>query len=352
MKKTITTKEIAKLANVSVGTVDRVLHNRGQVSEKTKHKILQIIESGNYQPNLFARNLALNKTYTIVSLIPSFKANEYWEAPSLGMAKAVSELNQFGLSLNGLEYDPNNPSSFLETGMKILKLKPDAVILAPVFKNEMKILAKYYQTANIPFVFIDSNIAELPALTFIGQDSFQSGCLAAKLLNFGSTPGSEFCIVSLVGKRTNNIVSRRIQGFENYFLENKLNVPITRFEGSNDTLNTFYDYINQRDASGINVFVSNSKINLVASKLDKIRKSRKIKLLGYDLIKANRMCLLNGNIDFIIDQQAQLQGYQGIQLIYQHLILKQKLNRINFMPIDIVTKENLMYCSGNFSYTL
>ncbi|MBN2051635.1 MAG: LacI family DNA-binding transcriptional regulator [Spirochaetales bacterium] len=39
----MTIKDIARMANVSIGTVDRVIHKRGRVSEETKDRILGII---------------------------------------------------------------------------------------------------------------------------------------------------------------------------------------------------------------------------------------------------------------------------------------------------------------------
>ena len=50
--------DIAKMAGVSVGTVDRVIHNRGRVSEENRKKVQAILEMVNYQPNLMARSLA------------------------------------------------------------------------------------------------------------------------------------------------------------------------------------------------------------------------------------------------------------------------------------------------------
>src|SRR5690606_41827480 len=47
--KALTIKEIAKLADVSLGTVDRVIHKRGKVSKETEKKILDIIEKVNYK---------------------------------------------------------------------------------------------------------------------------------------------------------------------------------------------------------------------------------------------------------------------------------------------------------------
>ena len=49
-----TIKDIARMAGVSAGTVDRVLHNRGDVSEKSKEKVQKVLDEINYQPNVFA----------------------------------------------------------------------------------------------------------------------------------------------------------------------------------------------------------------------------------------------------------------------------------------------------------
>ena len=55
----VTIEEIARLAGVSIGTVDRVLHDRGRVSNQTRDKILSIVESTGYKPNVIARSLCL-----------------------------------------------------------------------------------------------------------------------------------------------------------------------------------------------------------------------------------------------------------------------------------------------------
>ena len=84
--------DIAKMAGVSVGTVDRVIHNRGRVSEENKKKVQAILEMVHYQPNLMARSLASKKQYHFVAIIPSFAHGEYWEAISEGIDKAASEI--------------------------------------------------------------------------------------------------------------------------------------------------------------------------------------------------------------------------------------------------------------------
>ena len=56
-----TIKDIASLANVSIGTVDRVLHNRGEVNPDTRNRVMSFIEELGYTPNLIAKSLALKK---------------------------------------------------------------------------------------------------------------------------------------------------------------------------------------------------------------------------------------------------------------------------------------------------
>jgi LacI family transcriptional regulator len=63
-------QDIAELAGVSTGTVDRVLHNRKGVSQKTKEKIQAIMDEYGYQPNLIARQLKNNKILKIGVLLP------------------------------------------------------------------------------------------------------------------------------------------------------------------------------------------------------------------------------------------------------------------------------------------
>lgn len=57
----ITSKEIAELAGVSRGTVDRALKGREGVNPKTKERILKIAEENNYKPNLIGKALVYSQ---------------------------------------------------------------------------------------------------------------------------------------------------------------------------------------------------------------------------------------------------------------------------------------------------
>jgi LacI family transcriptional regulator/LacI family asc operon transcriptional repressor len=57
--------DISKKAGVSIATVSRVINGNSYVSEKTKKKVLDVIEECDYTPNAFARGLGLNSMKTI-----------------------------------------------------------------------------------------------------------------------------------------------------------------------------------------------------------------------------------------------------------------------------------------------
>lgn len=62
--------DIAKLANVSIATVSRVVNGSPSVSEKTRNKVLDVINESGYTPNIFAQGLGLDSMKTIGIICP------------------------------------------------------------------------------------------------------------------------------------------------------------------------------------------------------------------------------------------------------------------------------------------
>ncbi len=86
--------DIAKLANVSIATVSRVVNNSPKVSQKTKEKVLAIMQENEYTPNAFARGLGLGSMKTIGIICP--------DIADIYMAKAISYLER---NLHDYGYD-------------------------------------------------------------------------------------------------------------------------------------------------------------------------------------------------------------------------------------------------------
>ena len=104
--------DIAKMAGVSVGTVDRVIHNRGRVSEENRKKVQAILEMVNYQPNLMARSLASKKQYHFLLQSPRLLLRRSREAISEGIDKAASEMGSYNITITKLFFDQYDNKTF------------------------------------------------------------------------------------------------------------------------------------------------------------------------------------------------------------------------------------------------
>ena len=187
--KKIGIKDIALKAGVSIGTVDRVLHMRGDVSAVTQSRVLAIVKEYGYTPNVIARTLSSKKQLIIGIVIPdSSDHNPYWEMPIQGISKAAGELSRFNTGIIEAYFDASDEASFREAFDKVLAQKPDGMVLNPVFGHNSLEQIQQLDEARIPYVSIEVNIEGIDKLGHFGQDARQSGRVAASLVATG-VPG-------------------------------------------------------------------------------------------------------------------------------------------------------------------
>ncbi|PTN06283.1 LacI family DNA-binding transcriptional regulator [Mangrovibacterium marinum] len=341
-------KDIAERAKVSTGTVDRVLHNRGRVSEDVKQRVLAIVKELNYEPNILAQALKSSRKFTLAALTPDPKADEYWEAPMQGIEQAEHDHRQFGLEVKIHTFNPADQNSFKDTISKIDKNSYDGILLAPIFGTESLSYMSEWKSAGIPFCLFNTHIPDYEPLTYIGQDSYQSGILAAKLLHYGHPAPTTFVVAHVDEdlKNSPHLIRKEI-GFTDYFQQANLSdFNIVKLE-LNDRNNkaAFYGQLERflaehPDTSGI--FVTNSRAFHIAAFLEE-KQLGHIRLIGYDLLPQNIDYLNADRINFIINQNPFSQGYFGIKTLADFLIFKIKPAAIKYLPLDLITKENLRY---------
>ncbi|MGV3503623.1 MAG: LacI family DNA-binding transcriptional regulator [Adhaeribacter sp.] len=341
-------KDIAEKAQVSTGTVDRVIHNRGRVAEEVRQKVLQIIEELNYQPNLIARTLKSNRSYTLAALLPDPASDSYWQGPQAGIEKAATELGQYGILVEQFIFDPYQVESFLEQARQVSLSKPDGIILAPIFHKEVLPFFQDWQQARIPYVLFNTQIPQGQALSYIGQDSYQSGLLAAHLLQDG-IPGPASLLVAHIGEDILNSAHllEKEKGFRDYFPKNKLEKSFRIFQQVFQTgdRQAFASQlaellVKHPDLKGI--FITNSKAHEMAAYLEQPA-FQHLRLVGYDLLPENLAHLETGRIRFLINQNPIGQGYWGVHQLTDYLVFKKDIPPVKYLPLDIITRENLRY---------
>ncbi|MFO7747073.1 MAG: substrate-binding domain-containing protein, partial [Orrella sp.] len=114
--------------------------------------------------------------------------NTYWIAHPKGIEKAVEELHPFQIDINYFLFDLHNENDFIEKTREVLKKKPDGVIIAPILKKEALHFCNQLDDFKIPYVFIDTFLENTNCISFIGEDAFQGGRVAASLIDYGLSP--------------------------------------------------------------------------------------------------------------------------------------------------------------------
>jgi LacI family transcriptional regulator len=340
-------KEIAKRANVSIATVDRVIHNRTGVSDKTKEKIQAIIKELDYQPNILARRLASRKVLNFAVLIPEVSSETaFWEAPLKGILEAQAEIERYGINVGKYFFDQNDRKSFVKQADLILKSKVDGVLMAPSFIEESIKFTTVCRERRIPYVFINSDIPNQDSLCYIGPNLFHSGYLSAHLMNYLVKKEEKILIVNISKEIDNeHHLLRKEEGFRTYFKNNGLNKDIVKTDiQKTDYLSVKKNLIKVLKSNpGIQaIFVTNSRVSSVARFLEE-SDLNKFLLVGYDFLEGNVEFLKKDVIDFLICQKPQEQGFRGLMALYQRLVHSQDVEKIHFMPIDIITRENYQF---------
>lgn len=321
------------------------------MSKTTRKKILTVIKELNYEPNLIARSLATREKNMFAVLIPYHtEDNTYWKTPLEGIEKAETEIRDYGVRLVKFLFDQYNIDSFKKESKKVFKIAPNAVLLAPVFYKESLIFIKKCDSANIPYLFIDSNLNNQKNISYIGQDSFQSGYLAARLIRYGLTGKLNFLVIHVARKTENtNHLKQREEGFR-FFFKNNSRFRNTRIKhifipGSEKDV-AFRIPLSCFGEKTDGVFVT-SNAHKVAGFMVKNNLSE-TRFIGYDLTPDNLKFLEEGIIDFLICQKPFEQGYQGILSLFNHFVLRKPVKYINYVPIDIITRENYRYYMDYF----
>jgi LacI family transcriptional regulator len=343
--KSIRIKDIAQLAGVSVGTVDRVLHNRGRVSEDALKKVMSVLEQIDYKPNLIARTLGANKTYRIAALMPNPEQDPYWYSTKSGMSQAEAEWLRYGVKVEPYFFDLYDKSSFEEVAIAVSESKPDGILVAPIFYNESLPFFQRFSDNGIPYVLFNTNIPEANALSFIGQNLYQSGKVGGELMYLALQSQPGLVVVIHINEDPGNSVhlAEKEKGFREFFQNRNITQKITTLN-LNDPAHAVVEAELDKTLRAENVkgiFVSTSKgTYLIASLLEKFNR-KDIVLIGYDMLQENIRYMKRGVIHFLINQNPKRQAFLGINHLVGHLILKKDAPTQDLLPLEIISRENL-----------
>ena len=351
MAEKIRIKDIAERAGVSVGTVDRVLHDRPNVSKPARDKVEKALKEMNYQPNVYASALAYNKSYTFYLLIPKHESEAYWEEIEEGAKKCEDTRRDFHIDVEIRFYERSSEESFREEGNKILEASPEGVIVVPSSLDVTREFTEALHHKSIPFILLDSYMPDLRPLSFFGQDSFCSGFFAAKMLMMLAAKEDEILLMRQTkdGRVVSKQQDNREVGFRHYMHDHFPNVKITLLDlPLSGTRAEFVKMLEKFFAVHPNIhhcITMTSKAHIVGDFLLKTNR-RDVQIMGYDMVEKNARCLREGSISFLIAQHAYMQGYSCVDTLFQAIVLKKKVTPVNIH--HCITMTSKAHIVGDF----
>jgi len=353
MKK-VTIKDIALIAGVSRGTVDRVINGRGNVSEDVAKKILKIANELGFEKNLIASTLASNKTYKIAIVSPDPESDVFWSQPSEGILNALELVKHYGIIAEYYNFDISRKDEFCMQLENAFASRPDAILTAPTFTAESLEYLEQAVKLGIPFITINTEIRHPGILCYVGQNSYNSGYLAGRLFHLRLHSGDEIIAVNLGHKLSNaQHYSDKVSGLKAYFNEHQMdNNPVFWYEfdqfSDTEKLTEFWMSIKSAHPRMKGVFFTNSRAYRIVNLFTE-EDIKKLDIVGFDMIEPNIKLLKENKIDFIINQNPIQQGYLGIMNFVNHFILKKEISKTQYLPLDIVLKENVDFYIDYFN---
>lgn len=344
----VTINDVARMSGVSKGTVDRVLHNRGEVSAKSRDRVLKVIEELGYKPNIYASLLASRKEHRIVCIIPEFTSGEFWELTEKGIGKGKDYASDYGISVEIQKYDQYSMESFQQACERTLAVDPAGVIVAPLFRAETFKFVTELKNRGIAYIYIDSKLEDDNYLGYFGLPMYQSGYLCADMLTDGrDVPKVHIIRIARDKKGLSDPTVTRRTGFLDYMSEHYPDTEISNVfidpknrEGIFNTLDKMF----MDDPDPVKYLVMfNSRVHLVADYLRE-RNITTCRVVGFDVLEKNLSALRDGFVQMLIAQHSDSQTALAVSSLADWLVLGKPLpKKDNYTQMDILCRYNCDY---------
>lgn len=334
----ITITQIAKLAGVSRGTVDRVIHQRGKVSPEVEKKIKRIMKENDYHPNMLGRALAVSKSPMKIGMLMIEKGNPFFDLIYNGMNEAMNQFRDYPLIIDFRHINGVDEEEYLRV---LDEFEEDSNVIILSGLHTPRIIDKVNKIAQkIPVMTLNIDLEESKRIGFIGIDDYKAGTCLAGLAHDLTRPHEDILLVS--GSPTIQSQSQRVQGFldimKQYPDRHISDVIYTEdeLEISNKRLTEELQKHSYKTIVMVDSWLAN------AGKVVEELELKDINILGFDLMPQNKEALKKGSVTYIIDQSAYIQSYECVHKVCEYLIYGTALPQgITHLPIHIYNKYNL-----------
>ena len=335
----ITSKELAKLAGVSRGTVDRALHHRGGVRPAVQKQIEALAKEHGYSPNRAGKALVTRGPIRIAVILHSV-GNPFFDEVKQGLEKAAGEYPDFNLDISLHEIKGYSPKEQIDCIQTAREQGVDGVIVTPISHPDIAAQLEQLAEANLPVVALNNDI-DAPRLCYVGCDYPASGRTAAQMMGYLCGGEGDVAIVtgslSMLGHR------QRCEGFTRQLAEDFPKMHCVEIVENNDddqySAQVTTQLMERHSLRGIYFGAAGAAAGCRAAVS---MAEDPLSLVVSDPVPAVARLLEQGKVQAAVGQQPAEQGYHAMRTLVDFLLFQTdpQKDRI-FTHNEIVIKTNL-----------
>lgn len=335
-----TIKEIAALAGVSRGTVDRVLNKRGSVNPATAEKIERIARELDYKPNVAGLVLAAQKRKLKLGIILFSPENPFYQDVLTGVNDKAEELAGYNCTVLIKQISQSVEEQLIAMD-ELVEEGACGIALAPYNDDRIRTRINQLFEEGIPVVTLNTDIENSRRIAYVGSNYTKSGSTAAGLLRLMTSGEVNVGIVT----GSSNILchTERIAGFR-ATLKPHSHIKIQQIiEVHDDEIESYekttallkaHPEINALYFAAGGVYGGCRSVKALGLQ-DKIR------IVAYDMVPTTKELMKKGLIAAVICQQPKIQGSKPLSILFTYLTTGELPEKeYHYVAVDIRIREN------------
>ena len=337
-----TIKMIAERAGVSIGTVDRVLHDRPYVKEEVRQRVLEALEELDYHPNRVASALATSGVARHFAIVQPVWRSYVGDAIAAGVEKFRRDRQDYNVSVSVHPY----PQGEMETCARELdRLAGEAQGIAlcaadcPLIREKLAVLAE----RNVPVVTFNSDITGGWRLAFVGENAHSAGRVAGEIAAKFLRPGDRVLLVYADHGYSGH--KGRADGFLERLGERGLDPGAAcRVAETHDDYGETFAAVSAALAEEPElryIYMANRSVPACMEALERAGRIGRVRVLAHDNAPETADYLRQGLLDFVIDQDLAYQSRKALELLFDAVAEHRRPARERYYAeTPILTAEN------------
>lgn len=337
-----TVNDIARVAGVSLATVDRVLNERPGVRKVTIDKVQKAIDELGYVRDTAAANLARQKTYRFAFVLPDW-TGQFLASLERAIAETVVTARHDRTEIRTIRVPNHDHTQLARTLAALDPADIDGVAImakeTPLVRDAIAGLSK----RDIPVVSLVSDQPNSERAHFVGIDNIAAGRTAGTLLGRFTGGRSGKVIVVITNRQSRDMIERRLGFDEVVSAEFHHLEPLPSLEGQEDPSHTERVTLRalQDNPDTIGIYSVGASVQGIARAVAAADLPARPVLIDHELTENSASLLRNGVVDAVITQNTGHLARSALRVLRAKCDSTPVIKSQETIRIEIVLRENL-----------